>query len=124
LNADCKREGGWWDSGAVVHPEVQLPQCGAWQLPKAIAEELKAKKLGDPVRDGGWQYGLPVVAEGHLFMGCDYQGMRVIKLDGPKKTAMVSDNFMDIWIRGNPFFQGNRMYVRGFHYLYCIGMTK
>ena len=29
---------------------------------------------------------------------------------------------MDLWIRGNPFFQGNRMYVRTFHYLYCIGV--
>jgi hypothetical protein len=124
VDADCKREGAWWDSPATVHPEVQLPPCGAWQLPEVVRKDMdqkRARELPGQIRGGGWQYGLPIVAEGHLFLGCDYQGMRVIKLDGPKKTAMVSDNFMDILIRGNPFFQGNRMYVRSMHYLYCIG---
>ena len=55
-----------------------------------------------------------------MFFGGDINGMQVYKLDG-EKTAVVHRNFMDLWIRGCPFFQGNRMYVRSFHYLYCIG---
>ena len=68
-----------------------------------------------------WLYSTASVAEGHLFVGNDINGMQVYKLDG-EKTVAVHRNFMDLWIRANPFFQGNRMYVRTFHYLYCIGV--
>ena len=58
-----------------------------------------------------------------MFFGSDINGMQVYKLDG-EETAVVNRNFMDMWIRANPFFQGNRMYVRTFHYLYCIGVNN
>jgi outer membrane protein assembly factor BamB len=100
-------------------PAVAKGRLGAWSLPDALARDFKDKKLRDPVADGGWQYAAPAVADGHLFIGCDYQGMRVVRLAG-SKSAVVSDNFMDLFVRGNPFFQGAGMYVRSFHYLYCI----
>jgi outer membrane protein assembly factor BamB len=67
-----------------------------------------------------WVYSGCAYADGHLFVGCDSQGMTVAKLAGPE-SVIVSRNVMDLGIRSAAFFQGNRMYIRSYHYLYCIG---
>jgi hypothetical protein len=88
-----------------------------WEIPPALRKADSKGKIQTAAQ--GWQYAAPAIAEGHLFAGHDTQGMSVFRLAGPD-SKVVSRNFMDLFIRGNPFFQGNRMYVRSMHYLYCM----
>ena len=94
-------------------------QQTTWLVPDHLQESFKPvdRNLRIPF---GWYYAGPAVAEGHFFHGHDSLGMTVVKLAG-EKSAVVAQNFMDLGIRSTPFFQGNRMYVRSQHYLYCIG---
>ena len=90
-------------------------------LPAKKTED-EAKKTDDDEEDvevSPFQYSVGMVAEGHMFIGGDSQGMQVFKLAG-KDTVVIARNFMDLQIRGNVFFQGDRMYARSMHYLYCI----
>ena len=92
------------------------PKQTTWTVPDHLqTSHGKAAK-----RPFGWYYASPAVADGYLFHGHDSLGMTVLKLAG-EKTAVVAENFMDLGIRSTPFFQGNRMYIRSQHYLYCIG---
>lgn len=86
----------------------------AWTIPMADA---KGKK--DKIPDG-YYYATPAIADGHFFYGHDALGVTAVKLAGENSTV-IAQNFMDLGIRSTPFFQGNRMYVRSQHYLYCIG---
>jgi hypothetical protein len=116
---------GWYPlekpKDVVGKDEKELPR--AHEIPAAKCFFTAPRNSGDEEDQGAsdpWQYSTAAVAEGHLFVGDDKNGMQVFKLAGEKSTA-VRRNFMDLWIRANPFFQGNRMYVRTMHYLYCIG---
>jgi len=107
--------------GQPPEPEVfriPLPKRITWTVPDTLQTPTSAgKKTGTPF---GWYYASPAVAEGYFFYGNDALGVTVVKLAG-EKSAVVAQNFMDLGIRSTPFFQGNRMYVRSQHYLYCIG---
>ena len=89
-----------------------------WEIPPSLRVADDAGKT--MAHAPGWQFAAASVADGHLFVGHDTHGMTVARLAGPDST-IVSRNLMDLCIRGNPFFQGDRMYVRSMHYLYCIG---
>jgi outer membrane protein assembly factor BamB len=107
------------DGNGVLTPRSIVKSEPAWKIPKdLIPPPAEGKKSSDVAKC--WQYAAPSVADGHLFVGDDTQGILVVKLAG-EKSEVVSRNFMDLFIRGNPFFQGNRMYVRSMHYMYCIG---
>ena len=116
---------GWYPlekpKDAVADKNQELPR--AREIPAAKCFFTPPRSTDDDEDQGAsdpWQYSTAAVAEGHLFVGDDKNGMQVFRLDG-EKSAVVCRNFMDLWVRANPFFQGNRMYVRTMHYLYCIG---
>ncbi len=67
-----------------------------------------------------WWYGQPAVAGGCFFMGSDLDGVVVVKLAG-EASRLVASNPTGMHVRANPFFQGDRMYVRAYHHLYSIG---
>jgi hypothetical protein len=115
INLYCHPLGG---PALPKNPALFKDNTPTWEIPPALRKADGKGKV--QAAASGWQYAAPAIAEGHLFVGHDTQGMSVFRLAGPESKA-VSRNFMDLFVRGNPFFQGSRMYVRTMHYLYCIG---
>lgn len=112
-----------------------MPQPGADNRPFLVSPDPVL--LARPAPQKGEQaigYGVPneddmsVALGGSFIFGCpsDWPSQFIVVPVSPTAATgaelkILSAPVMDAPVVGSPYFQGNRMYVRDYRYLYCIG---
>jgi hypothetical protein len=112
---DAGRIGGSrWRSFAVYE--------GRFYAPIYSPPEVNRRAPRGKITTGG-PYGCVIGADNKLFCPATSCGFSVYDISGtqPKFLANNSLEVSDQHFHGNPFAQGNRLYVRGPLYLWCLG---
>ena len=115
------REGHYYAS-PVLHRGLLfgLRQSGRlFAINAKSGEKVKVNMFDDMHKSHGQCYASLALAGKHLYLFSDNGTVLAVR---PDKTLALAKQFKISKMRGNPFFEGNRVYLRSMTHLVCVGV--